>query len=93
MEGGDMIEVEVYKAKEKRWKRGSREKHKKEISTKARSKERVKSVNIYTNLSFSDELSEGEIPPLFYKINLFFSIEILGQSPLLLFVSLFYKFY
>ena len=38
MEGGDMIEVEVevYKAKEKRWKSGSREKHKKEISTKER---------------------------------------------------------
>ena len=36
MDGGDMIEVEVYKAKEKRWKRGSREKHKKEISTKER---------------------------------------------------------
>jgi len=34
MDGGDMIEVEVYKEKKEHWKRGSKERHQKEISTK-----------------------------------------------------------
>ena len=38
MKGGDMIKVEVYKEKEERWKRGSRQRHQKEISTKEREK-------------------------------------------------------
>ena len=36
---------------------------------------------------------KGRFALLFYEINLVFSILILGQSPLLLFVSLSYKFY
>ena len=38
MDGGDMIEVEIYKAKEECWKRGSRQRHQKVISTKEREK-------------------------------------------------------
>ena len=33
MDGGDMIEVEVYKEKVEHWMGGSRQKHQKEIST------------------------------------------------------------
>ena len=66
-----------------------RDKHKGEEERRER---RVNNVTICTNLASSDELVERDTP-LFYKINLFFFVLILGQSPLLLFVSLSYKFY
>ena len=60
MGGGDMIEVEVYKEKKEHWKKGSKERHKKELSTKEEERERrVNSVTTCTNLSSLGELVEG----------------------------------
>ena len=49
--------------------------------------------NFLYNLSLLKQAGGGMYAHLFYKINLFFSIFILEQSPLLLFIFLSYKFY
>jgi len=60
IDGGDMIEVEVYKEKKEHRKKGSKERHQKELSTKKEERERrVNSVTICTNLSSLGELVEG----------------------------------
>ena len=80
-----MIETQVSKRH-----KHQREEEEEEEEEKER---RVNNVTIYTNLASSGKLMEGYMPLSYYKINIFFSILILEQSPLLLFVSLSYKFY
>ena len=69
-----------------------RHKHKREEEEEEKER-RVKGVTICTNLASSSKLMKGYRPLLFYKINIFSLFLILGQSLLLLFVSLSYKFY
>ena len=64
MDGGDMIEVEIYKEEEEERRKGGVETEalKRDKHIRGRRK-RVNSVTIYTNLSSLGEPVEGEIPP------------------------------
>ena len=78
-------------------KRDLKQKYQKDISTKEKKRERERKESEYCNylynLSLLEQACGGKYALLFYKINLFFSILILRQNPLLLFISLSYKFY
>ena len=80
-----------------RQKKGSEtEVSKRDISTKEREREREREseqCNYLYKFSLLGHVRGGIYVLLFYKINIFFSILILGQSPILLFVSFSYKFY
>ena len=81
-----------------RQKKGSKtEVSKRDISTKKREREREREeseqCNYLYKFSLLGHVRGGIYVLLFYKINIFFSILILGQSPILLFVSFSYKFY
>ena len=66
------------------------ENKKREVLNKNKESEQC---NFLYNLSLLRQACEGIYALLSYKINLFFSIYILEQSPLLLFVTFSYKFY
>ena len=96
MDGWDMIEVEVYRKRRsiEKWietQVSKRDKHKK--GRRRRERKESEQCNYLYKLSLLRRACGGRYTPLFYKINLFFSILILGQSPFLLFISLSYKFY
>ena len=95
MDGGDMMEVEVYKERGKALKEGGGEKGEKKRRKEKEEhwEKRVNNTTFYVNLVSLGELVESLILTYLLTPTLFFPALVLGQNPLLLFVSPSYKFY
>ena len=88
-----MREVDVYKEKKKHWEKYQDTSIKKrEAQERRRERKESEQCNYLYKLSLLRRACRGRDTLLFSKINLVFSILILKQSPLLLFVPLSYKF-
>ena len=95
MEGQDTKEGGVYKKKMVFREGGLRHKYRKRKRKKTRRtlREESEQYNFLYNIGLFGQACRETFAHLFYNISLFFLIFILRQSPLLLFVSLSYKFY
>ena len=93
MGGQDVKEEEVYKKKDGFQRKWSRQKYqKKRKETRRTLREESEQCNFLCNIGLLGQACTETLAHPFYNISPFFLIFTLGQSPLLLFVSLSYKF-
>ena len=93
MEGQDMKEGGVYKKNRVFREEKANTSIKKEKETRRTLREESEQCNFLYNIGLLEQACVETFAHLFHYISPFFLIFILKQSPLLLFVSLSYKFY